>query len=188
MRLISTGLLLPVGFTTSLQLRETPVFLKTLIAPESDSTLPRISGTVAVPVDQVEAGDRYVKYVLQPRQRLNVSKFIMARFVGLLPILWLGLLINVPSWMNDNMSRQPAKTQVHILPPPLHTQYCISIQCSTSYILHSDTFPLGLSRAIHHWQSSSTLPKQDKKYLWISYGCSYILILTILTTFVSFLQ
>jgi hypothetical protein len=108
------------------------VFLKTLIAPsESDETAtsPRVSGTVAVPVEQVEAGDRYVKYVLQPRQRLNVTKFIIARFVGLLPIMWLGLLINVPSWMNENNSRQPATTQVllmymslppSVLYPPLH--------------------------------------------------------------------
>ena len=124
--------ILSVGFTTSLQLRETPVFLKTLIAPsesEETTTNPRVSGTVAVPVEQVEAGDRYVKYVLQPRQRLNVSKFIIARFVGLLPIMWLGLLINVPSWMNENNSRQPAKTQVTSMhmslslsyhPPPPH--------------------------------------------------------------------
>lgn len=87
--------------------------MKTLIAStEGDNASQRITGTVAVPVEQVEAGDRYVKYVLQPRQRMNVSKFIVARFVGLLPIMWLGMLLNVPSWMNDNNTRQPARTQV----------------------------------------------------------------------------
>ena len=119
------------------------MFLKTLIAPsESGETAstPRVSGTLAVPVEQVEAGDRYVKYVLQPRQRLNVSKFIIARFVGLLPIMWLGLLINVPSWMNENNSRQPATTQVLLMYmsfPFLYTSTTPCIASVTTYGLHS---------------------------------------------------
>ena len=119
------------------------MFLKTLIAPsESDetTTTPRVSGTVAVPVEQVEAGDRYVKYVLQPRQRLNVSKFIIARFVGLLPIMWLGLLINVPSWMNENNSRQPATTQVLLMFMSLPFLSTSATPCIASITTHGQHY------------------------------------------------
>jgi hypothetical protein len=107
----------PSGFTTSLQLRETPVFLKTDSTKETIST--REEGTdrtsavaVPIPLHQVEAGDKNFRYVLQPRQKLNFGTFLLSRLVGLLPILWLGLLLNMGSWLNLTNSSQPMSVQV----------------------------------------------------------------------------
>jgi hypothetical protein len=107
----------PSGFTTSLQLRETPVFLKTDSTKETIST--REEGTdrtsavaVPIPLHQVEAGDKNFKYVLQPRQKLNFGTFMLSRLVGLLPILWLGMLLNMGSWLNATNSSQPMSVQV----------------------------------------------------------------------------
>ena len=51
-------------------------------------------------------------FVLQPRAKLNFRSFIGSRLVGLLPILWMGLLLNIPPWMNKYSSRKPLNVQV----------------------------------------------------------------------------
>ena len=97
-----------------MQLRETPTFLK---VPIEDSEVTHNESQKNENghsnFQEIENGNKNFRYVLQPRKRLNVTSFLQSRFVGLLPILWLGLLINVPSWMLPGNYTQPMTTQVH---------------------------------------------------------------------------
>ena len=101
-----------VGFTTSLQLREVPVFVKADSASNNskDSAVKTSGQAPIAPLEQIEAGNKDEGYRLMPRQPLNFSRFMMNRLVGLLPIMWLGLFLNLPSWTIQ--ANQPMKTKV----------------------------------------------------------------------------
>ena len=102
------------GFTTSLQLRETPTFVK-VINPSSISAKESEQDAEKYGLSdfhELESGNKSVTYVLQRRQQLNIRSFMLSRLVGLMPILWLGLLLNIPPWMSDLNSQQPITTQV----------------------------------------------------------------------------
>lgn len=38
---------------------------------------------------------------LKPRKSFQIGPFILSRCVGLFPILWMALLLNIPPWMNE---------------------------------------------------------------------------------------
>jgi hypothetical protein len=73
------------GFTTSLQLREPPMF-------------DVVNGT----------------HVLRPRSPFNWKKFLFTRFIGIYPILYLALLLNAPFWYLQDSSPGTANYLGHI--------------------------------------------------------------------------
>ena len=100
-----------VGFTTSLQLREVPVFVKKDSTSDSKDSSIKTSGQAPIaPLEQIEAGNKDEGYRLMPRPLLNFKRFMLNRLVGLLPIMWLGLFLNLPSWTTQ--AHQPMKTKV----------------------------------------------------------------------------
>ena len=103
-----------LGFTTSLQLRETPIFVKKLKTVKSEIDNKTDKNEInSSEYEEIENGNNEnYHFVLQPRAKLNFSSFIGSRLVGLLPILWMGLLINIPPWMTRGSSRKPLNIQV----------------------------------------------------------------------------
>ena len=84
--------------------------------------------------EEIENGNKEnYHFVLQPRAKLNFRSFIGSRLVGLLPILWMGLFLNIPSWMNKYSSRKPLKVQVR------HTHTHTHIHTHTHTYKHTHT-------------------------------------------------
>lgn len=100
------------GYTTSLQLREVPVFVKKDSTSNNakESSIKTSGQAPIAPLEQIEAGNKDEGYRLMPRPPLNFNRFMMNRLVGLLPIMWLGLFLNLPSWTTQ--ANQPMKTKV----------------------------------------------------------------------------
>ena len=72
------------GITTSLQLRETPMFVKKSVTVITNAGDKR----------SVKEGDGL--YVLKGRRDFNIIPFILSRMVGLYPILWLAIICDTP--------------------------------------------------------------------------------------------
>ena len=127
------------GFTTALQLRESPQFLKVdassgaeelplnPIVEHLDSSNPMIDSTkkglrrqlssveedtrsLFLPASTdtstwcsiaVKGEARVEGLKLKSRTSFQIGPFILSRCVGLFPILWVALLLNIPPWMNE---------------------------------------------------------------------------------------
>ena len=87
------------GFTTPLQLRETPVFVKR--SSEDKSTLDDNR-----PLNSSEPSSIAVKV----RPSFKIIPFIISRMVGLYPILWLALLLDITGQLK-NPSKESETTQ-----------------------------------------------------------------------------
>ena len=72
------------GFTTALQLREPPRFAA-LHSPTqgSEASAPALA--------------------LRPRRGVSAARFLLTRAVGLFPILWLGLVLFLPAWIEQTV-------------------------------------------------------------------------------------
>jgi Phosphopantetheine attachment site len=79
------------GFTTALQLRETPVFKRR--KGDKGRKAMRKGKDGDDEDDYAISGDRY-RRELQPRMPFNWGKFLLSRAVGIFPILWLGMSLN----------------------------------------------------------------------------------------------
>ena len=78
------------GFTTALQCRQTP---QTKIKTQSTSA------STSPGQGQGQGQSRLTNAsILLPRQSFPLGPFLMSRALGLLPILWIAILLNIPPW------------------------------------------------------------------------------------------
>ena len=85
------------GITTSLQLRETPIFVKQTV----------ITNTAG---DELNVNEGEDSYILKGRRDFKIIPFILSRMVGLYPILWLAIICDTPIKLKFP-STQDVKTQ-----------------------------------------------------------------------------
>ena len=98
--------------------------------------------------------------VLAPRKSFKVLPFIMSRCVGLLPILWLALLLNIPPWIGDSVN---AKLEVEI-------------GCSAMYVVAMQSW---WRPACHYYGPNNTLYASILLNCFIIYSIGRLLIITV---------
>ena len=76
------------GLTTALQLRSSPQW-EECVAVDDEAPHETLS---------INKNRKKTTWVLKPRARFNWSYFLVTRAVGIFPILWIGLLLNIPIW------------------------------------------------------------------------------------------
>ena len=98
--------------------------------------------------------------ILAPRKSFKVLPFIMSRCVGLLPILWLALLLNIPPWIGDSVN---AKLEVEI-------------GCSAMYVVAMQSW---WRPACHYYGPNNTLYASILLNCFIIYSIGRLLIITV---------
>jgi hypothetical protein len=93
-----------------------------------------------------------------PRERFNIGDFLKTRLVGLLPILWLALLLNAPNWGDP-------KTPLYI-----------KATCSTLYVIGMQSW---WRPTCHYYGPNNVLYASILLNCFIIYAVGRVLIITV---------